>query len=441
MSARPPELAIPAWLLRLGAIPGARLPLPETRLLAMFAGSASDADVARAVRYWRGRGADGVVSLSGGTRLVVAHRVARTVLRHPDAGNARELVGDPPDRGPYDRLLRNSIAYVDGPDHQRLRRLVGPHLERPAALDRADAMRSTVRSHLAGIDRPVGRRLDLAGAVVAPMVEALVGELCGVPEGDRPRVAAWLAAAETRWRRTPFVGRRVQRGADDGLGAFDRWLAQAFAAGRLGKGVFVDLCREREAGGEGVGADAHADFANSLVGTAFFVYGAARVTVERFLVTSLTTLGGPVGESLGVGLGGSTGSGAPPSVTPELTEELLRWDPPAAVAARVTRAPLTVGDHELPEGTQLIVLMRVVNRDPEVFEDADRFVATRKPNPHLSFSAGAHYCLGAPLARVEGPLVLEEILRWLGPYRVVKAPVQQFGLPHRPVSRLVVTAR
>jgi cytochrome P450 len=228
-----------------------------------------------------------------------------------------------------------------------------------------------------------------------------------------------MAPAERRWRRTPFVGPVLRRRSDEGLEAFGEWLPRVAARGELDDGVFKTLAAESE-----VGHDA-------TIGTAFFVYGAARVTVERFLGSAVRTLA----EA------GTKPGEWPPRVTPELIDELLRWDPPAAVAARVTKADLTLGSTEIPAGTQLVVLMRVVNRDPATFDDPDTFRPDRDPNPHLAFSAGAHFCLGAPLARVEGAVVLEELLGWLGPYGVGRRPTEGAGLPHRPLTRLVVSRR
>ncbi|SES46695.1 hypothetical protein SAMN04487983_10617 [Streptomyces sp. yr375] len=93
---------------------------------------------------------------------------------------------------------------------------------------------------------------------------------------------------------------------------------------------------------------------------------------------------------------------ADPELAAGVVEETLRWDSPAQLATRVAHEDVELAGHTLPAGSLVAVLLGAANRDPEVFPDPDRFDITRNTKTeHLSFSGGPHYCLGAPLARME----------------------------------------
>jgi len=84
---------------------------------------------------------------------------------------------------------------------------------------------------------------------------------------------------------------------------------------------------------------------------------------------------------------------------PPLIEECLRFDGPFQGDYRTTTTAVTMHDVEIPAGAKVVLLWTAANRDPAVFPDADRFIGTRSPNPHVAFGHGIHHCIGAPLAR------------------------------------------
>jgi cytochrome P450 len=100
-----------------------------------------------------------------------------------------------------------------------------------------------------------------------------------------------------------------------------------------------------------------------------------------------------------------------PSLIPATIEESLRLEPPVPGMGRITVCQAEIGDVTVPAGERLMLMFGAANRDPEVFTDPEEFQLGRPDNRHLSFGVGIHRCVGAPLAKIEMQIVLEEVLR------------------------------
>jgi cytochrome P450 len=92
-------------------------------------------------------------------------------------------------------------------------------------------------------------------------------------------------------------------------------------------------------------------------------------------------------------------------------EELLRYEPPSQHTARLCPEERELGGKTIKKRQAVIAVMAAANRDPEKFSDPDRLDVTRQPNKHVSFGWAAHFCFGAPLARLEGQIAFETLLR------------------------------
>ena len=116
---------------------------------------------------------------------------------------------------------------------------------------------------------------------------------------------------------------------------------------------------------------------------------------------------------------------AEPALISTAVDECLRYlSPIRTMAQRVTEADIAVGEATLPKGDELAIWFGAANRDPRVFENADTFDIRRNPNPHLAFSTGAHFCLGAHLARLEATIALGTLVHDLPTLALVPGGVE-----------------
>jgi cytochrome P450 len=132
-----------------------------------------------------------------------------------------------------------------------------------------------------------------------------------------------------------------------------------------------------------------------------------------------------------------------PSLIKTAIEELLRFDPPVQFTSRIALEEMTLeGGAHLDQHQQAVILLAGANRDPAQFPDPDRLDITREDNRHLAFGLGIHFCLGAPLARVEGQIAIGEMVRRFPDMRLtVEQPPYKEQITLRGLAALPVTLR
>ncbi len=126
---------------------------------------------------------------------------------------------------------------------------------------------------------------------------------------------------------------------------------------------------------------------------------------------------------------------------PTAIEEMVRWTSPSPSKRRTATKPVSLGGHKISPGDKVLVWEGSANRDAAVFDAADSFDIGRKPNPHLGFGQGAHYCLGANLARLELRVLFEELLGRFSSVQVVKPVEWTRSNRHTGIRHLVVELR
>ncbi|MFD9454160.1 cytochrome P450 [Streptomyces sp. NPDC059985] len=308
------------------------------------------------------------------------------------------------------RLFGTSMVFHNGASHQRLRKAASPAFS-PARLS---ALRETVRAvteqHLDLLgSRPRGDVVDLHTLLTLPVTCGTQCALIGLPEDDAPflyeLVQPLLALLD------PEVGPRALREADRAADILRPYLDRLVAQRRTRPG---DDLVSSLAGS--LDDDDETASALALALTAGFD---TTVTLLDHAATALMT--SPARAAVA--------SGEQARVDAAISES-LRLAPPVRLITRIARHEVTVGGVRVPAGREVMALIAEAQRDPEHFPDPDTFDLDRPASRLLSFGGGAHYCLGAQLARLEASLVLPALLR--------RFPRMAPAGPPRPDDRVTV---
>jgi cytochrome P450 len=328
--------------------------------------------------------------------LVVAGRYAdcSAVLRHPNVSSRRDtsLIAGTAARRLKDRP---SFLSLDPPDHTRLRRLVSKAFT-PRTIARLESRIRALASELLSAAAPAGQ-IELVSQLAYPLPVRIISELLGVPAEDHPRFAGWSARLAHSVQ--PDFGLSADEAvnkADAARAASDEF-AEYFTAliadrrAEPSDDVLSDLIRAED-GGEMLTE-------KEIIATCILLLVAGHETTVSLISNAvLALLRHPDQLAL---------LRADPSLAAAAVEETLRYDAPVQMTARVARGSVRVGGLDAPEGALVLLLLAAADRDPDAFDNADRFDIQRGVTGHLAFAAGPHFCLGAPLARLEATVAVQ----------------------------------
>ena len=314
--------------------------------------------------------------------LLRDRRFGRTYLHvatHEEMGRPA-----PPElHGPFWALINAGILDMEPPDHTRVRKLVSKAFT-PRYVE---GLRPRVQ---AIVDRLVG---DLAGAgevdllptFAEPLPVTIIAEMLGVPEADRHHLRPWSADIVKMYELHPSEeAQRASVRACIEFGDYLRGLARERRT-QPGDDLISQLVHVVDEG-EVLTED-------ELVGTCALLLNAGHeATVNATLLGWWTLFRHP--ERL-------KELRDDHALVPSAVEELLRFQTPLPMFERWVLEPLELHGVRIPKGAELGLLFDSANRDPAIFEEPDDLRLDRKPNPHLTFGAGIHFCLGAPLGRIE----------------------------------------
>lgn len=318
----------------------------------------------------------------------------------------------------WGKLLRvSSFIGEDPPRHDQLRLILRKHFV-PKQMHLLEAAVEAIASTLLR-DAIDGRQADLAAGFGWPLGVSVVCELLGLPEVDRGQMQLWLD--QMLWRQpgdtevpavaidtaktvrdyfaSVITARRSQTDRDDVLST----LISAESAGDLSLDEVLDMC--------GLLFVAATDTVASAVSNAVILLGTHQD--QRAILRDH------------------------PDLLPAAIEEVVRFEAPVQFLARKTTRPVTLHGVTIPAGEWVLLLHAAANRDDRRFDEAERFDMTRKPMRHLGFGDGIHFCLGAPLARLQTRAALRSILNTIPQYEV--RSVERYPAYNaRGVSHLVV---
>ncbi len=340
--------------------------------------------------YARLRSAAPVWQPMPGLLVLSRHADGAAVLRDARFGHAEV---DPDGSNPEDAVP--SFLVLNPPDHTRLRRLVARSFTPRRVEDLLPRMEA-ISAEL--VDAIVATEtVDLVEAVAQPLPVRVISELLGIPEVDRPLLLGWshaLARSIEPALLIPSEERAEQAWARRDFGSYVRQLA-AERRRSPGADLLSDLVRTQDR--DEVLTEAE------LVATCILLLVAGHETTTSLIGNGLLALLRHP-EQL-------DRLRADPELAPAAVEELVRYDSPVQLTMRVAREDARIGGRDVPRGWFVVVLAGAANRDPEVHADPDRLDVGRAPSAHLAFGQGIHFCLGAPLARLEAQVAVRALVR------------------------------
>ena len=318
------------------------------------------------------------------------HADVNVVLRSSDFGRISPQT-DPPEWKPFTDLNTNSFFDMEPPDHTRIKNLVHKAFTPRRIRSLSDTIRHIATTLLDGLHGEIELFEDFA----IPLPLAVIGELLGVPEADRRRLRPWSQAIVGMFeleRDAETVARAVRASAE-----FTDYLDH------------LRLLRLQEPQNDLITALAFAEHdsqkltPNELIATCVLLLNAGHEATVNVLGNGLLALlRHPAQLAL---------LRQRLDLISSAVEELLRFDTPLQLFRRTALRPTAINGVTLMTGDEVAVLLGAANRDPQVFHSPDTLDIKRKPNPHVAFGAGIHYCIGAPLARLELTIALETLLQ------------------------------
>ncbi len=346
--------------------------------------------------------------------LVSRHADVNALLRDRRLGRSylhvasHEAWGRPPppvDQAPFWDLLAVQLIDMEPPDHTRLRRLV----TRAFTARTVEALRPRIE---AIVDRVAEHALALGTFdLIADLIElvpvTVIAELLGIPEGDRSLLRPWSADMTLMFELNPSP--EAQRRATDASAAFEGYLRDLARARRRvpGTDLISELGAVVETGGDRLSED-------ELIGTAVLLLNAGHEASVNGAANSWWALFRHPDALRRLRI--------EPGLIPTAIEELLRFDTPAPMFERWVLEEIELQGVTIPPGQELALQFAAANRDPAAFANPDELVLDRSPNPYLSFGAGIHYCLGAPLAKLEFDILFATMLRRLPRLELLEEP-------------------
>lgn len=313
------------------------------------------------------------------------------------------------------------LLFRDPPDHGVLRRLIMAKF----TAERMASMEGRIKAIVAGlIGKMSGRTsIDLVGDFAYPLPVTVICEILGIPAADEQKFQGWSAALAGALDPDQRISEEDMIETAKNYDAITVYLQAILKEKRRHPdgGVLSGLASYKD---KKLGRMGKYD----LIATAVLLLIAGHETTVNLIANGmLTLLRHP--EWL-------DRLSHDPGLAPRIVEELLRFEPPVQFRTRKTLADIAVAKTVIPKGAPLILLFASGNRDPKRFPNPDAFDPTRSSNLHFGFGGGPHYCIGAPLARLEAEIALTALAK-----RLIDPRLELDPPPYRPGASLRGPAR
>ncbi len=309
-------------------------------------------------------------------------------------------------QNPLWAMQRNWMLVRDVPDHTRLRTLVHKAFT-PRMVERLREPIESITLDLLNRAKAQGA-FDVVADLAYPLPVTVIAELLGVPTADHPQFSEWSRAIVSSLDLTDQES--VYNEAADATVAMDAYMRALIAERRKAprEDLISALAAVEEQGDRLTEAE--------LVSTLILLLAAGHETTVNLIGSGVLALLRHPDQFAKLK--------ADPSLTRNAVEEMLRYDSPVQLTSRLVQADdVMIGGQHIPRKTQVAFVLGAANRDPEKFTNPELFDITRpNANQHIGFGGGIHFCLGAPLARLEGEIALRLLVQHMPDLRLSDAP-------------------
>ena len=336
----------------------------------------------------------GRTARSGPGQVVITHyRDVSALLRSTKLSNEfpDEYRNYSMGQGPAADFLKRVLLHQDPPKHQSMRQLLGIPVSRDALPLLTQRVESLVEEILEKI-LPCGK-FDASKDLGMVLPILMICELLSIPIEDRDMIRPYGVALSRAFKLQPTEEDR--RVADESVLFLRDYIKQILKNSKNNCSDFNLMgasCKHSQQGGS---ID---DIVDNLI---FLLFAGFETTANLISTGSVLLMNYPAVYAQ---------LSKQPELIPAFIDEVLRFDAPIQSRARIVVDPVEVGDKIIQSGRIVLLLIGSANRDPAIFENPDEFIISRKRNPHLSFGAGMHYCLGAQLAKLEAVILFTKLI-------------------------------
>jgi cytochrome P450 len=298
--------------------------------------------------------------------------------------------------GPIAQVMVKQMLFLDPPAHTRLRTLAATVFS-PRRVKVLEEHIRAIADDL--IDKVLAKgRMDVMSDIAEPLPAIVTAELLGVPVEDHDQLKNWsqdFAEMLGNYQHNPNRIPGVLKSTEAMTQYFRARIAEQKDAPKEG---LIQSLLSAEIDGDRLSEE------EVIANTIVTMVGGQETTTNLIGNGILTLLRNPEEKNRLM---------SDYSLIPSAVEELLRYESPSQQTGRIAREDVEIGGQEIKKGQAIIAVMASGNRDPERFPDPDKLDIARTDNRHLAFGWAAHFCFGAPLARLEGQIMLETMLRRL----------------------------
>jgi cytochrome P450 len=298
--------------------------------------------------------------------------------------------------GPIAQVMVKQMLFLDPPAHTRLRSLAATVFS-PRRVKILEEHIRTIADDL--IDKALKKgHMDVMSDIAEPLPAIVTAELLGVPVADHDQLKDWskdFAEMLGNYQHNPNRIPKVLKSTEEMLKYFRARIAEQKDSPKEG---LIQSLLTAEINGDKLTEE------EVIANTIVTMVGGQETTTNLIGNGLLTLLRNPAETARLM---------ADYSMIPSAIEELLRYESPSQQTGRIAREDVTIGGQDIKKGQAIIAVMASGNRDAERFPEPDKLDLGRTDNRHLAFGWASHFCFGAPLARLEGQIMLEAMLRRL----------------------------